>query len=251
MPDNLNGVEKPSEFNKPGFGRVYKPDDRDRRYPMRLALGPLRDNFFPAGLPAGTRHYRSGIIYDQGSTGTCVGHGWRGWLNNAPLMTKSGPTPFELYRKFVAIDEFPENDSEATAPDASLQSGTSVRAGAEWLRGQGHIKNYLWAESWEDVRSWHLAGFGTCVLGIWWREGMLDTDKAGFIHYVNGGGYVGGHCVVTTGWNDERNAVRIQNSWGYNWGDGGRCWLSAEDLQRSLEDEGEACAAIESKAVWP
>jgi hypothetical protein len=230
-----------------GLGRRFAPDARDEAFRMRAVLDPLREQFFPKGLPPGTRHYRPGPVLDQGRTGTCVGHGWRGWLDGAPLMTRGGMAPFDLYREFVQVDEWPDNDNEANAPDAGLQSGTSVRAGAKVLQAQGHIAEYRWAEGAEDVRAWHLAGLGTVVLGIIWTDQMFDPDRDGFIHYR--GRVEGGHCIKSTGWSDARGrgALRIQNSWDRSWGQGGRAWIAYEDLDRLIKDDGEACAATEQK----
>lgn len=239
-----------------GFGRRHAPDPRDARYPMRLLLDPLRDQFFPRGLPAGTRHYRQGPVLDQGPTGTCVAHAWAGWLYGAPLMTKpaSVPTPYNLYRAIVAIDEWDDNDFEATAPDNQLQSGTSVRAGVQLLRSRGHVQNFLWAETTEDVRAWHLAGLGGVVLGTWWTEGMLDPDRDGVLHYT--GDAVGGHAYKTSGWTDTlkykgrtQRAARILNSWGDTWGENGRAWILEEDLARLIADQGECCAATEQRVA--
>ena len=237
----------------PPLGRRHAPDDRDKRYPMRLMLDRVSE-FFPRGLPPGTRHYRQGPVLDQGNTGTCVAHGWAGWSYGAPIMTKPSafPKPYDLYREIVKVDEYDDNDFEATAPDDQLQLGTSVRGGAKVLQSQGHVANYLWAESVEDVRAWHLAGFGGVVLGLNWTKDMFEPDVHGVIHYT--GPVAGGHCIKTTGWKDDFHyngrivpAVRILNSWGTSWGDGGRAWILADDFAKLLADDGEACAAVEQK----
>lgn len=241
------------------YGRRYSPDERDANFPMRLMLDPLREQFFPRGLPPGTRHYRQGAVLNQGATGTCVGHGWAGWSYGAPLMTKPSaiPTPFELYRRMVQIDEWRDNDHEATAPDSQLQFGTSVRAGVKVLQELGCVKSYLWTQDVEDVRAWHLAGLGGVVLGVNWSEGMEQTDADGVIHYT--GRNLGGHCVKTTGWSDTlkvrsgtlrtRRAVRILNSWTRSWGQNGRAWVLDDDLDRLLKAQGECCAAVEQKVA--
>jgi hypothetical protein len=217
---------------------------------MRTVLDPAIAAAFPRGLPPGSRYYAPGAVLDQGPTGTCVAHGWASWSYGAPLMMRPDrfPKPFDLYRECVMADEWEDNDIDATQPDAGCQSGTSVRAGAKVLQRRGHVKSYLWARSVEDVRAWHLAGFGGVVLGINWTDSMFDTDRNGFITYR--GPVIGGHCIRTTGWSDDREAVRIQNSWGTGWGDHGRAWIRAADLARLIQDDGEACAAIE-QAVKP
>jgi hypothetical protein len=236
------------------FGRREAPDERDRRFPMRLMLDPMREQFFPRGLPDGSRHYFSGPILAQGETGTCVAHGWAAKVHAAPIMQPLPMSPFDFYRKIVAIDEWSDNDFESTAADHMLQSGTSVRAGAKALVDLGLGSNYLWAESAEDVRAWILGGFGGVVIGINWRTDMLRTDSEGFISYT--GRNEGGHCVYLNGWNDRVKrggkvvkATRGPNSWGNGWGQGGRFWMTMDDLDRAIGDHGEACALTEIRVA--
>lgn len=40
----------------------------------------------------------------------------------------------------------------------------------------------------------------------------------------------GGHAMSVWGYDGDR--FRVQNSWGASWGDGGRCWMLAEDVLR-------------------
>lgn len=236
------------------FGRRYAPDARDANFAMRRVLDPLREKYFPKGIPEGHRSYREGPRRDQGQTGTCAGHGVTARIESGPVMQPLPQhlTPFDMYRRAVLIDEFPDNDFEATLPDAKLQMGTSVRGVLKVGQALGCFPMYLWAQSVEDVRAWHMAGFGGVILGISWRSGMMQTDSDGFINYT--GQEEGGHCVDTFIWNDHvkhhgklTRATRIQNSWGEDWGQGGNCWISQDDLAKVLADQGEAGAPTEVK----
>ena len=237
-----------------GFGRRHTPDARDARFPMRLMLDPMRAEFFPRGIPDGTRHYWSGPILNQGSTGTCVAHGTASKIHAAPIMQQLTVSVFDLYRQIVRVDEWPDNDHEATAPDSQLQSGTSVRAAMKTMTTLGYAKAYLWAEGAEDVRAWMLGGFGGVVLGIWWKSDMMQADREGFIHYT--GNKEGGHCVYLSGWNDRVphrggfvRAVRGQQSWGDSWGQKGRFWMPMDDLDAAIKDDGEAAALTENRVT--
>jgi hypothetical protein len=238
-----------------GMGRRYAPDERDNKYPMRLALAAIEERF-PSFAAEGSRHYRPGKVWVQGKTGTCVEHGTRHWMEAAPIMQQLPYPQFDFYRKIVKDDEWSDNDHEATAPVEQLQSGTSVRASLEQLRKDGLVKQYLWARTVADIRAWHLAGFGGTILGLPWKTGMFDADTTGFINAT--GVVEGGHCVSTTGWNDRvrRNgkyvrAVRIQQSWQLPWGDGGdgRAWLLEDDLAKLLADQGEAAAPTQVRVI--
>jgi hypothetical protein len=235
------------------FGRLVAPDERDKNYPMRLMLERARDQFFPKGVPPGSRHYRpSPRILDQGNTGTCVAHGVTSYIEAPPFMQRLPLAPYDFYRKIVGMDEFPENDFEASAPDLALQSGTSVRAGLEAARSLGFIANYLWAESPEDARAWLLM-FSGLVAGTTWKSGMMSTDIDGFVSYD--GQDEGGHCFYIGGVNDHVRhngkivrAVRGQQSWG-DWGQGGRFWIELDDLGKMLQDGGEFAAPTEIRVL--
>jgi len=43
--------------------------------------------------------------------------------------------------------------------------------------------------------------------------------------------------------------VRIVNSWGERWGQGGEAWLSFADLERLIHEEGEACGPVEKRLI--
>jgi C1A family cysteine protease len=45
----------------------------------------------------------------------------------------------------------------------------------------------------------------------------------------------GSHAMVAVGFDDDRNAFRIQNSWGRGWGEGGFGWFSYEFWKRNVK----------------
>ncbi len=54
---------------------------------------------------------------------------------------------------------------------------------------------------------------------------------------------LGGHAMVIVGYDDTRNAYRIMNSWGTDWGDNGFMWWDYDDF--------EARKALEAYIVFP
>lgn len=215
-----------------GFGRVPSPDSRDGLYPMRAALGPARAR---TGVQVWVNDYAS---LNQGSEGTCVGHGWKHWLLTEPLVQAGpaeDPTAVGIYDRATEIDEFPGNERDRSY-------GTSVRAGAEVLRERGLIAEYRHAQSLDDVLDW-LADKGPLVIGINWYAGMSRGFEGTLLRPT--GRMEGGHCVCVQGVDFDRGVVLIRNSWGPTWGPwaNGLAHIAFADLDRLLFAEGGDCIA--------
>lgn len=213
------------------LGRIPAPDERDHRFLMATVL--------PAEEPPLLRSvsYRRGPILDQGSTPSCVGHGWKAWLEGDPIRQRGGPGAMAIYHEAQLVDEW----------EGTNYSGTSVRAGAKVLHALGYISSYIWAFDEVTVRRWLLSRRGGVVIGVNWYAGMFSSDSAGYLSLS--GSLAGGHCVWVRGYNRPRDAYRIQNSWSEAWGDRGQAWLRASDLSRLLVEDGECCCGIEARGI--
>lgn len=62
------------------------------------------------------------------------------------------------------------------------------------------------------------------VIGAKLDEGFMSADKD-FIWRELKGGFVGNHAMLIVGYNDDKNAYKILNSWSSSWADGGYTWL--------------------------
>lgn len=215
------------------FGRLVHPDPRD----LKFAL--TRPNSLE-GLPS-YKHWDTGPVLDQGMTSQCVAYAGVQWLAAGPVTNKPNASPETLYNECQKVDEWPGEDYD----------GTSVRALFKVLQKRGYVKSYGWAWDVATMLQWVLLS-GPMVVGTTWYEGMMDTDRYDFIRAT---GYpVGGHAWVVAGVN--RNTVcpdgsvgafRMVNSWGRSWSREGRAWISFRDMQKLLDDAGEACTATEVK----
>lgn len=121
------------------------------------SLGSIRGGHAICVKPAGlTDNLAWWDFYNQGATGECVG------FSESRMMTlvnrKRYKAPW-LYMRATETDEWPGNDDDP-------QAGTSVRAGLEVLRTEGHerlsaqapelaegITAYRWATTVEEVHS--------------------------------------------------------------------------------------------------
>lgn len=213
-----------------GLGRRVAPDSRDRAF--------LLSRPSAAVLPV-SRYWWSPGAEDQGSTSECVAYAGIKYLMSGPL-TNDAPMPHtRLYQECQKIDEWPGEDYD----------GTSVRALFKVLQRVGLVKEYRWAFDQETVVA-QVLGRSPVVMGTTWTEGMFWPDKDGYIRPI--GRYAGGHAWTIVGANRNRRnpdgsmgAVRMVNSWGRDWGEGGRAWITFHDLDWLIKDWGEACCATE------
>lgn len=212
------------------FGRLPAADERDHAYAMMTAVAARR---------APTRTYRywgSGWVGDQFDKPHCVGFSWVHWLEDGPV-TQPGTAPVvppaTLYAEAQVIDEWPGTDYE----------GTSVRAGAKVLQARGFIESYLWAYDVPTIAK-AILSVGPVVVGTNWYDGMMDPDTG---RVRVSGVPVGGHAYLLNGVNVTKGTFRIKNSWGSEWGIGGTATIDFESMQRLIDEDGEACLAIERR----
>ena len=222
----------------------WKPrfDEESKNYPVRGILkkkAPRKDTLW---IP--------GPILDQKAEGACVGFGWTAEALATPsvvnIKTIPGvpktPQPFarDVYARAKLIDEYPGEDYE----------GTSVLAGAKVMQGHRTLESYSWAFSVDDVID-SIVQKGPVVLGINWYDGMYEAPNG--VLSVSGE-HVGGHCILAIGYTiaskkfNGQPTVTLQNSWGKRWGNGGLAEILVSDLQRLLNEKGEAC--IPSKTAY-
>jgi hypothetical protein len=228
-----------------GFGRCAPPDrDKDEMYLIRRVLARAGTE-----LPTRKTWRINGTSLDQGTTQTCVGHAWRNFLRCAPIRTeKKGPSAFDIYRGAVAVDEWDDNDNEATLPDDDprMASGTSVRAGAKVVMQKGRLKSYLWAFALQPAVEWVLTQ-GPVVLGTDWWSSFDQPDAEGIVQISPRARVVGGHAFLWRGVDTKRALALCTNSWGDDWGISGEFRIPFRDLERLIADDGEVCTAVEKR----
>lgn len=212
-----------------GLGRKVSRDDRDRRFSVAR---------LPTTVMA--RTWTSRGVLDQGSTSQCVAYSGVKYLTSSPVLNRPKERPEDIYRSCLKIDEWIGEDWDG---------GTSVRALFKVLKGLGYVTEYRWAFDAETAIN-HILTRGPVVLGTEWFMSMFTGDRHGYIEPE--GEMVGGHAYLAIGANRRRKnpdgttgAVRIINSWGANWNDEGRAWLTTQHLDRLIKAEGEAAVATE------
>jgi hypothetical protein len=214
----------------PLLGRVYIPDERDKKY--------LIENKLYLSTPTFKSKYWDAEEWwgNQGNTPQCVGYSWAHWIEDGPI--KHGGiapivNPTLIYREAQKLDEwYGEN-----------YDGTSVRGGAKYLKNTGKISSYLWTYD-LNVLINTLLTRGPVVVGTNWYYGMFFPNRNGLIKVS--GRIAGGHAYVLNGVDTKTKLFRIKNSWGRSWGKNGFAFISFSDMQRLIKENGEICLAIEN-----
>lgn len=223
------------EISKINFGRVYRPDERDKGYMLSSIMKARRPGIdYKYWWP-------SGWWGDQGYTPQCVGYSWTHWLAEGPITQKKSRKissqgypidPSYVYYEAQKVDVWPGENYE----------GTSVRAGAKILQREGFISSYYWAWDIETVIN-ALLTMGPMVVGTIWKYDMFFPDEDGVITAT--GPDMGGHAYLLDGINIKREIIRIKNSWGRFWGCKGFAYISFSDMEKLILDRGEACMSAE------
>lgn len=217
--------------------RIPEWHPENDNFPMRRLFAPSqtpRSYTWPVGPSAIAQ-----VFLDQGQEGECVGYSLAHELIAKPVMVNAtARTAHDIYTNAQLLDEWPGED----------YSGTSVIAGVKYLHSSGYYKSYTWTrDAWELAVA--VSRKGPCVIGINWKEGMWEPDKYGFLHAE--GQVMGGHAILVKGFRLKRMtstypqaAFTLHNSWGPNWGVGGCAYLSLDDMQTLLNEDGEACLPL-------
>lgn len=138
-------------------------------------------------------------------------------------------TAFGLLQRegVVPLSDFEYNASTcSTIPGATLKQSARQFAIAGWWRvdlGDPSILKLM-------------LNLGMPVLiGITVDQNFQNL-QAGQIYDTQGGEVAGGHAVVIIGYSDSRQAYKILNSWGKQWGDGGYGWIEYATFKRIVNE---------------
>lgn len=211
------------------LGRLHSVDSRDKMFLLSIPKQA-------AGIDY--RYWYSRGILDQSDTPYCVAYSGVKFLTVGPVRNKNNPEKVWLYNECQKVDEWEGEDYD----------GTSVRALFKVLKLQGYVSEYRWAFDVNTIVA-HILTTGPVVFGCTWYNDMF-TLKQGYLNAT--GGVAGGHAFLLLGANKKRinpdgtkGAVRMINSWGPEWGEKGRAWISFSTLQVLIDNFGEACTSSE------
>lgn len=212
--------------------RLVNFDERSRQYPVRTLV---------AEKPLRSYTWRLNTRLDQGREGACVGFSWSHELAARPaeVANITNETARQVYFEAQKIDPWNGGSYPGASP---FYEGTDVLSGAKVVQSLGKIKEYRWAFGLNDALL-ALGYQGPGVLGANWYEGCMEPDANGFIRPT--GRILGGHAIMVRGVNVKKRFVTLANSWGPSWGKGGDCYMTFEDFEKMLLNDGEFCIPIQ------
>lgn len=213
----------------PRLDRLPSFDEQSRAFPARALLTAEQEK------EPRSYEWPLDLRLDQGSEGACTGFGvtHEAAAEPFPVPGLTNEVARDVYHRAQKIDEWPGED----------YSGSSVLAATKIGVENGWYSEYRWAFGIADLVL-ALSWLGPAVLGIPWYEGMEDTDNLAHVHVA--GEVRGGHAIVANAIDLDNfgGRVKLTNSWGAGWGWYGTCWITLDDLDRLLHEQGEACIPL-------
>lgn len=218
------------------LGRHVNHDARSKAYPHRAA---------PRRALKSVRHERHVPVFDQGSLGSCTGNAAIGCLatgrffrtvdemDHPNVRTLDQAAAVWVYSAATRIDPFRgEHPPEDTGSD-----GLSV---ARVLHQAGAIAGYRHAFSLADTLD--ALQDGPLITGTVWLNDMFRPNSDGIVRPT--GSEQGGHEYLVDEYDGARGLVGFTNSWGPNWGQGGRFYMQAEDFGTLLSRQGDVTVFV-------
>ncbi len=215
------------DLNVFGLGWVESPPD-DRDWPVDALYAATGDEP-PAELPA-AYHIPAPLypVVDQGSSPMCVAYsaaGEQGWYDLRD-------TGLALFDEGLFFSQIGGTANGAVIRDAlkyRLASGYPV-AGHRELAGQHRIAAYYAVPVAQADLCAAILSFGPVVIGTPWASSWFHPVDGVLPAFDR---VVGGHAILAVGW--DAIGLRLRNSWGADWGQGGEATLPWGELAHVRE----------------
>lgn len=200
-----------------------------------------------AATPIVQRLWRVRIpILDQGQVGSCTGEAGtyalgtddgagQGLVNaltaGGVVVAVDQAYAYGIYHNNTVIDGF----DGVWEPD---DTGSSGLATAQTLKSWGQVRSYAHCTTLRQV----LAALqrGTVLLGTNWYDSMFEPNVDGEVTILPRAVIAGGHEYLAIGVDPDHKMIDCVQSWGPEWGLGGRFKMSYDTLERLLDEDGDA-----------
>jgi hypothetical protein len=201
---------------------------------------PKSRGFVAEQAPAivSVNHQSTGLPLNQGQIGSCTANALCGALDSAPDSAGEG-TPlaeddavhlYELETKLEG-NPYPPNDPGG--------SGLMVCKAAKQL---GLISSYTHAFGIDHALKALVKR--PVITGIQWYTSFDSPNADGLVELAPGATVRGGHEIVADGIDAEQKLVWFWNSWGTQYGVGGRFCMSFETWEELLQQQGDVTVPV-------
>jgi hypothetical protein len=216
-----------------------QPPMEGRRLGRHVHHDPRSLGFEAARAPeiVSVSHKATGLPLNQGEIGSCTANALCGALDSAPDFTGSTPLTeadavrlYELETKLEG-QPYPPNDPGG--------SGLMVCKAAKQL---GLISSYSHAFGIEHALQ--ALVLRPVITGISWYTSFDSPDSTGLIKLAPGATVRGGHEVLADGIDADQKLVWFWNSWGTQFGVGGRFCMSFDTWEELLSQHGDVTVPL-------
>ncbi|MFD2160574.1 YARHG domain-containing protein [Rubritalea tangerina] len=231
-------------------GAVFEDPEVYRDIP--LAVAPMRGEL-PERVDLSGSFPRPG---DQGDQGSCVGwataYALKGYLEKKEREWP-GRVSNELFSPAFIYNQIKLDGGGAyitSALDLLMQQGVATLASFPYDAGNDDKKpsdavrreaRQFAIASWRrvnpkeigEVKS-HLASGFPILIGMYVGNDFMKHRGSGVFSHGQRSNSEGGHAMCVVGYDDGKEAVKLINSWGTRWGDGGYAWVSYATFQKKV-----------------
>ena len=176
----------------------------------------------PALLQNPKFQFSPAYLYHQGNggkdTGMSVEAGCR-------LLTTTGCS---------SLLEMPYDDKDAFTPpnEAAVKRASNYKS-----PGFGYLFAHPGSAKPQDMKMWLAEAQQPFVMGIpVFKDFARASNEPGFVYSLSitptNDNFLGGHAICCIGYDSDKRAFRVINSWGTKWGDNGQLWVSEDFLQK-------------------
>jgi hypothetical protein len=206
------------------LGRHVLHDERSRQYPaQRKAITSVR-------------HNAQGLPLNQGEIGSCTAEALCGALDSAPNINGTALTQQDALNLYEAETRL---EGKPYPPEDPGGTGLMVCKAAQQMR---LISSYQHAFGIQQALEALVVR--PVITGVSWYSSFDSPGADGLVEIAPGANVRGGHEVVADEIDAPGRLVWFWNSWGPEWGVGGRFCMSFDTWDQLLKQQGDVTVPI-------
>lgn len=230
MPPTTLQVANAYQPQDPRLGRMPEFDIRSLAYPILALLTPrqlLKPRSYTWNSPFNPNN--------QTNRPACTGFSVGEEIQSRPkARLQTDAQCYTRYKRAQQLDYWPGEDYAGSSVLGAMKAAVETKDYIEyrWALPPDPLMNVIMAVAYK----------GPGVAGTTWTYDMMHPDSDGRIHPT--GGPAGGHAYHIYRVDNPNKRLWVRNTWGTNWGVGGKAYLTYDDFEKLLYDNGEFCIPV-------